>query len=96
VQPSRAIRNLEHLQLKDSTILTAICGLSDVKAQLQALAPGAGGLPREVAAMRVITDYTQGLGGLCGAFLQRAQAHLLSIAKSPDLFITRPHIVRPL
>lgn len=65
MQPSRAIRNLEHLQLKESTIQTAICGLADVRSQLKALVGGGipgmegSGLSPGVARMRIVTDYTE-------------------------------------
>ena len=93
VQPSRAIRNLEHLQLKEGNILTAICGLHDAKQLVRTLQPDEPGLRKECTKMRVVVDFRDALLQLCAAFLARAQAHLCQVAKSGDLFVTSPHIV---
>lgn len=99
MQPSRAIRNLEHLQMKESTVLTAICGLHDAKQLIRTLEPGdqidPHGLRKECTKMRVVVEFKEALLSLCSAFLSRAQSHLCQVAHSGDLFVTTPHIVRP-
>lgn len=97
VQPSRAIRNLEHLQLKENSVLTAMVGLNDAKKLIKTLTPGEqvdlAGLRKECVKMRVVVEFKDALVGLCGAFLKRSQAHLCQVAKAGDLFVTSPNIV---